>query len=137
MIAYLDTSVVVSMFLDDVHTSRVRAWLAQAPMVRLSDWTVTEFSSALSAHQRQGRLGRSERANVEEVFDSWLSQSTVDAVTTPDFLMARQLLRAHAQLRGPDALHLSFARSRDWQLATLDAALSKVAAAERVTTSTL
>jgi len=55
---YLDTSVLVSTLTNEADTSMVQTWLS-CQNVRdlvISDWLVTEFSSALSVQMRTGQL---------------------------------------------------------------------------------
>lgn len=138
MSVYLDASVVVSAFVDDVHSDRVIEWLALQDRVVLSAWTVAEFSSALSHYVRTGRATPAERTALEAEFDRWLSSAKVVLTITPeDFEGARRLLRTHIQLRTPDALHLAMVSNRQLSLATLDKALRNSAMAEGVAMSDL
>ena len=133
MSVYLDASVVVSTFVDDSHSDRVLEWLALQDRIVLSAWTVAEFSSALSHYVRTKRATASERATLEGEFDRWLaSVRMVLPVTPEDFETARELLRAHVELRTPDALHLAIAKNRQLTLATLDNTLKRSAVAEGV-----
>ena len=120
MTAYLDTSVVVPLFLDDDHSPKARAWANAGRHVALSAWTVTEFSSALSHQVRMDRITASERVGLERVFDGWVGKGRMIDFKADRFNEARRLLQRHARLRAPDALHLAIARHEGLPLATLD-----------------
>lgn len=126
---YLDASVVVSVFLPDVHTSRVVAWLGavtEAPA--LSHWTITEFSSAAARQERMGRIGPDRRSAAEQNFDAWLLVVEQAPVLRADFELARDLVRrGHPRLRAADALHLAIARRLGARLATLDVVMAEAA----------
>lgn len=130
MSVYLDTSVVMSFFLRDIHAEGVRRWAANLPEVTISDWTATEFTSALSHYLRRGDLTEQERAKAEQAFDRWASRLVVLEVERDRFAEARSLMRGHRRLRAPDALHLAIARHADLSLATLDIDMREAAVAE-------
>jgi hypothetical protein len=58
---YLDTSILVSALTNEADTAAVQAWLAGqvARDLTISDWVVTEFSSAMSIKLRSGQLDNS------------------------------------------------------------------------------
>ena len=130
MSVYLDTSVVVSFFVRDDHAVTVRKWAETEPKVTISDWTATEFTSALSYQVRAGRLSERERRAAELGFDRWMAQRSVLEVERDRFRDARHLMRNHARLRAPDALHLAIARQNGLALATLDQDMREAATAE-------
>lgn len=130
MTVYLDTSVVVPLFLNDDHAVRVRAWAKSAGPVVFSAWTATEFSSALSLQVRLNHLSVSERRDLEDAFDRWAKGGRILDFQPEYFEDARDLLRKNAKLRAPDALHLAIARHADLVLATLDGVLREAAVAE-------
>ena len=126
---YLDTSVVVSVFLPDVHSSRVAAWLrtlAEAPT--LSHWTVTEFSSAAAIQERMGQIDRDQRMLAERDLYAWLLALEQTPVLRADFELARDLVSyGPSKLRAPDALHVAIARRIGAPLATLDVGMLNAA----------
>lgn len=130
MSIYTDTSVIVSFFIRDDHAQAARRWARTNPRVAISDWTATEFSSALSHEVRLDRLTDAERMVAERAFDRWVSRGLVLEVARERFHDARALMQAHARLRGPDALHLAIARHEGLPLATLDGEMRDVAVAE-------
>jgi predicted nucleic acid-binding protein len=119
----LDTSVVASLFTTDVNSPRATAWLVSSPRdLALSEWTLTEFSSALAIMKRTSRITASERLSVEAVFDGWLSrQRPAFPLVGGDALVARDFIRAVARpLRAGDALHLALVQRLGVSLGTFD-----------------
>ena len=130
MTVYLDTSVVVPLFVDDDHSERAREWGKAGRHVALSAWTLTEFSSAISMQVRMKHLSETERAGFERAVDSWAQQGRMVDFQAERFDDARRLLRKHQRLRAPDALHLAIASWNGFELATLDGVLKEAAVAE-------
>lgn len=130
MSIYIDTSVVVSFFIRDDHAQAARRWAQTGPQVATSDWTATEFSSALSHHVRLGALSDRERKTAELAFDRWAAHGLVLEVARERFREARLLIRDHRRLQAPDALHLAIARHEGLPMATLDLDMRDAALAE-------
>ena len=126
---YLDASVVVPIFIVEPSSPMLDRWLATGPDICLSQWTVSEFSSALSHQQRLGRLDADEREAAEAELDRWLSQGvTMIEIGNDDVQAARSLLRFDPVLRTPDALHLAVTERLGTALATYDRRLAASAA---------
>ena len=132
MSIYVDTSVIVSFFILDDQARKARAWAASGARVVLSDWTLTEFTAALSHQVRLGALTDPERAAAETAFDRWKSRLVVLEVGRDRFDEARGLMRAHPRLRAADALHLAIAMSSGLGLATADQDMRDAAVAEGI-----
>lgn len=130
MTVYLDTSVVVPLFVDDDHSPRARAWARLGRTVALSAWTLAEFSSALSMQVRMSRLAPEERRDLEATFDAWAGQGRLVDFDAEQFSQARRMLMTHDRLRAPDALHLAIAKANGLEMASLDAVLIDAALAE-------
>ncbi len=133
MTAYVDASVAVSLFIDDIHSHRADAWLArQDDQLVLSAWTVAEFSSALAFRRRMGTLDPQDCFAAEAAFDGWISSDQVRHVDVGagDFAAARQLMRFDTvALRAADALHLAVAMRLGAAMATLDGPLKSAVGA--------
>jgi predicted nucleic acid-binding protein len=127
--SYLDASVLVSMWVEDSHSDRVTRWsaaLSRPPIV--SNWSITEFTSALGVRRRMGALSVEEQDSAELALAAWLS-GDVDkvALDTSDFEHARRIMRDGLPTRAPDALHLAAARRLRAPIATLDLAMASAA----------
>jgi uncharacterized protein len=128
---YVDTSVLVSALTREINTALCQDWLAsQEPSeLTISDWTVTEFASALSIKLRSGNLSADHRAAALSAFTRLAAETLlVLPVTRQDFRgAARYADQSHLNLRAGDALHLSICANRGAKLCTLDRALGEAA----------
>jgi prevent-host-death family protein len=104
-------------------------WL-DANRIKPSEWTLTEFTSALSHLVRARTLSERERNIAELAFDRWAAGGIVLEVPRERFQEARTLMRMHQRLRAPDALHLAIARHAGLALATVDRDMKDAAVAE-------
>ena len=105
-------------------TARVQRWLGDQPPESLlvSDWVITEFSSALALKLRTGALELEHRAAALAAFHDLLGRSlTVAAANGLHFRMAAAYVDRHELgLRAGDALHLAIAADAGAAIATLD-----------------
>lgn len=128
---YLDTSLVVAALTREARTAAVQAWIAaQAPeTLAVSDWTLTEFSAALSMKVRTRQLDAVSRARALAAFTALVRDTfSVLHVTSADFRLAARYADRHASgLRAGDALHLGIAANRGEELLSLDRVQVKVA----------
>ncbi|AXY24075.1 PIN domain nuclease [Komagataeibacter xylinus] len=129
MSLYLDTSVLVAALTNEEETTRMQDWLgAQAPEdLSISDWVVTEFSSALSIKLRMGQITVTDRANSLAMFTRLRTESFgVMPVTSQNFRTAARFSDQYALgLRAGAALHLAVCADHGATLCTLDRRLAE------------
>ncbi|RFD21080.1 PIN domain-containing protein [Komagataeibacter melaceti] len=129
MSLYIDTSVLVAALTNEGETTRMQDWLgAQAPEdLFVSDWVVTEFSSALSIKLRTGQITVTDRANSLAMFTRLCAESFgVVPVTSQNFRTAARFSDQYTLgLRAGDALHLAVCADHGLTLCTLDRRLAE------------
>jgi len=124
---YLDTSVLVSAFVQDDHSEWAAALLISRADAVVSRWAEAEFSSALGLRVRSGGIAARKRGEIEAEFDGWRVGRDECRLDDLDFVRCRALLRDGARLRTPDALHLAVVLRHGFDLATLDKELATAA----------
>jgi predicted nucleic acid-binding protein len=131
---YADTSVLITALTDEARAKEVFVWL-ESPAARLggimiSDWTITEVSSALSLKVRVGAIDEARRVAAIALFERMIDESLVVApIAHSTFRAAARLAgQPGLALRAGDALHLAVAVEQGVAVCTLDRAMATAAA---------
>jgi predicted nucleic acid-binding protein len=121
---YLDTSLLVAALTNETETERMQRWLGQQAEddLAISDWVVTEFSSALSIKLRAGHIEPAHRADALAMFARLTTDNfLVVPVSRLQFRTAARFADQHRlRLRAGDALHLAVCADHGATLCTLD-----------------
>jgi len=134
---YFDTSFVAPLFLQEVTSDVVAAFMQNIPAGQLavSYWTQVEFSSLLARRVRMQDLTEEVALQTLKNFENALINSYFMIMpTVEDFELATQLLQHHhTGLRGGDALHLAISKNHDAEcLYSLDRGLVKAASSLKI-----
>lgn len=126
---YVDTSVLVPLFLNEPHSAAAAHWYAREKSELVAAaWCVTEFASALGIKQRTGAIDAQQAQAAWKQFERMAAADLrLLAVTPAHFHRAAELvLDAASALRAGDALDLACAEAAGAkQLATLDEVLGR------------
>ena len=126
---YVDTSVLVSLFLNEPHSVAASAWYAREKSELVAAaWCIPEFASALGIKQRTGAIDAQQAQGAWERFERMVTADLrLLPVEPASFHRAAELvLDAASALRAGDALHLACAEAAGAKhIATLDDVMSR------------
>ena len=130
---YLDTNVLVSLFLKDTNSRRVESWLESKTDGRfvVSQWTRAEFAAVALRGARRGNFSADYAAMLIADFGTWQQKHAGIVELSPAAgTLCVQLAAVHGlKLSAPDALHLALATIAQVTLVTLDVRLAEAARA--------
>ena len=132
---YFDTSVIVSLYVEDTFTVKAEAFYVQhAPVATVSAWVDLELKSALSLLVRTERLTLVGGQLALQTYAEDRARGVYQSVrlSSEHFAAGTGALTFENALRAGDALHLGAAKIADLPLVTSDKTLHKVAQACRV-----
>jgi predicted nucleic acid-binding protein len=127
---YVDTSILVTALTIETKTVEMQAWLQDDDRndgLAISDWTISEFSSALSIKVRGGLLPTNDHLKALQAFRALTAESfSILAVERRHFRTAATLCDDYgAPIKASDVLHAAIALEAGASLATLDRQLAK------------
>lgn len=134
MILYLDTSALVKLYVDEVHSAFVRNAASRASARVTHDIAYVECCAAFARRRRDGSLAPGDHARCRRQLDRDWERFSVIAVTAELIRRAAVLVENHA-VRAYDSIHLAaaeaagnLARGRaEFRFAAFDARLLEVA----------
>ena len=132
-LAYLDTSALAKLYVDEPEQDRVAGLIAEVGKVVTSVIAYPEARAVFARRRSSGELSDEQHDRIVADFEEdWREVNEVD-VTPAVYRRAGTLLVAHPRLRAMDALHLASALEarahEDIRFLTFDADLAAVAGA--------
>jgi uncharacterized protein len=132
---YLDTSVVVPIFLDEDESSTIKAWIDEATDdLHYSHLVAGELNSAISRHVREGVFSENEADAIRDAAAVWFQQQ-VRLIEIDDEhveVAARAVANPDPKFLMPDAIHLAICERANLTIVTFDKDLLFIAAREGV-----
>jgi predicted nucleic acid-binding protein len=126
---YLDTSVVIPLYLPETGSARAEAAVRALARPSVSDLTEVEIASALARRRRLGELTSAEAQRILSTFEAHLAQGVYQRIELgPTHLRAAGALvwTASVNVLALDAIHVAIAQTEQLRLVTAD---QKMAAA--------
>jgi uncharacterized protein len=131
LVIYWDTSALLSVFLEDVHSQDAKFWLDQTATNLLSSLAIAEFYACISRLVWEGHIDERQATAISSALD----KGPWHTVLTGLDKKLVQAISARCKLRGADLWHLSLAASLrahlpEIALLTFDTALKLAATSE-------
>jgi uncharacterized protein len=133
--AYLDTSVMVPLFLNETHSFVAKAWIISSRQkLFYSHFAQGELNSAISRNVHMGVVDEGQAESIRSAAAEWLRMSLQCVeIDDEDIEMASKLVtKPLPKLLMPDAIHLVVCKRTNLALVTLDKDLLTIAAREGV-----
>jgi predicted nucleic acid-binding protein len=108
MIAYVDTSALVKLYVSEVGSQEMREEVARADSLATSLVTYVEVRAAIARRAREGDVSREDKDGLLTTMEADWERYAVVGVSDPLCRLAAELCDSHP-LRGVDALHLASA----------------------------
>lgn len=108
MIAYVDTSALVKLYVSEVGSPEAREKLDRANSLATSQVTYVEVRAAIARRAREGDVSLEAKEELLSTLEADWEHYAVVAVSNPLCRLAAELCDRHP-LRGVDALHLASA----------------------------
>ena len=127
---YVDTSILVAYFVNETHSAAAEQAMRDTSRypLAISEWTETEFLSALGIKCRTGQLSEEQSLAVQAQYATIAGRLARLAITGDDFRRAGEMLKDwRGGLRAGDALHLAVALRHSAPLLSLDERLIQAA----------
>ena len=128
---YLDTSVLLPLFVHEPTSHAVRSVLSAAKQdeLAISEWSQTEFISAIGRHVRMALLKKEAAPAIVRKFQELVERNLVVLeLDGSDFLTANGFLRRfELGLKAGDALHLAIASNHAAEVYSSDEVMLKCA----------
>ena len=126
---YVDTSVLVPLFVNEMHSSAAADWYSREKSELVAAaWCITEFASALGIKQRTGAIDAQQAKGSWTRFERLVAADLrlIPVEPTHFHRAAELVLDAASALRAGDALHLACAEAVGAKhMATLDDVLAR------------
>lgn len=132
MAAYVDSCVLLSLFLGDSGYTDSEQWLINQgdQTLWISHWVLLEVAGVIATCVRRGQLTAEQAQMIGSEFESFRQErlSLIEPRGT-DYLQACQWLERclHLPLRSGDALHLALAQRQQLTVVSADRALARCA----------
>jgi uncharacterized protein len=132
---YLDTSILVPLFIREDHSTFVKAWINSVrEKLYCSHLVAGEFNSAVSRYVRMGELRPDQADVIRDDAALWLQKEVYNAAIDDEDVQraSRAVANPLPKLLMPDAIHLVVCARMNLTLATLDKDLLTIAEREGV-----